>query len=154
MDIFVYFSWMTREDISKYLQNITIDSLWPSDAIWHRRYWSTLVQVMAPSHYLNQYWLSVNKVLWRSFQCNDYLNTQNINIQVLFEIFTFKIIATSPMGQWVNSPSTPSATYMRQWIGSALFQIMACCLFSAKPLSKPMLGYCQLDCSEETAVKF
>ena len=36
-----------------------------------------------------------------------------------------------------------SATYMCQWIGSALVQIMACRLFSAKPLSKPMLGYCQ-----------
>ena len=41
--------------------------------------------------------------------------------------------------------SPPSAAYMRQWIGSALVQIMACRLFSAKPLSKPMLGYCQLD---------
>ena len=28
------------------------------------------------------------------------------------------------------------ATYMHQWIGSAFFQIMACCLFGAKPLSK------------------
>ena len=33
--------------------------------------------------------------------------------------------------------------YMRQWIGSALVQIMACRLFGTKPLSKPMLGYCQ-----------
>ena len=41
--------------------------------------------------------------------------------------------------------SPPSAVYMRQWIGSALFQIMACRLFGAKPLSKSMLGYCQLD---------
>ena len=44
----------------------------------------------------------------------------------------------------VNS-SPPSAAYMRQWIGSALVQIMACHLFGAKPLSKPMLDYCQLD---------
>ena len=42
-----------------------------------------------------------------------------------------------------SSPS--SAVYMRQWIGSALVQIMACRLFGAKPLSKPMLDYCQLD---------
>ena len=34
---------------------------------------------------------------------------------------------------------------MRQLIGSALVQIMACRLFDAKPLSKPMLLYCQLD---------
>ena len=44
----------------------------------------------------------------------------------------------------------PSAAYMRQWIGSALVQIMACRLFGAKPLSKPMLGYCQLDHLEQT----
>ena len=39
----------------------------------------------------------------------------------------------------------PSAAFMRQWIGLALGQIMACRLFGAKPLSKPMLGYCQLN---------
>ena len=41
-----------------------LNSLWPSDAIWWHRSWSTLVQVMAccltaPSHYLNQCWLIV-----------------------------------------------------------------------------------------------
>ena len=45
---------------------------------------------------------------------------------------------------WFNS-SPPSAAYMRQWVGSALIQIMACRLFGARPLSKQMLGYCQLD---------
>ena len=33
---------------------------------------------------------------------------------------------------------------MRQWIRSALVQIMACRLFGAKPSSKPMLGSCEL----------
>ena len=41
----------------------------------------------------------------------------------------------------VNS-SPPSAAYMRQWIGSALVQIMACRLYGAKPLSEPMLECC------------
>ena len=40
---------------------------------------------------------------------------------------------------------SPCAAYMPQWIRSALVQIMACRLFGTKPLSKPMLGYCQLD---------
>ena len=44
---------------------------------------------------------------------------------------------------WCVFSSSPSAAYMRQLIGSALVQIMACCLFGTKPLSKPMLGYCQ-----------
>ena len=50
--------------------------------------------------------------------------------------------------------SPPSAVYMRQSIWSALVQIIACRLLSAKPLSKPMVGYCKLDPSEQTSVKF
>ena len=37
-----------------------------------------------------------------------------------------------------------SAANMHRWTGSALVQIMACRLFGAKPLPKPMLGYCHL----------
>ena len=47
-------------------------------------------------------------------------------------------------GKTLNS-SPPSAEYMRQWIVSALVQIVACRLFGTMPLSKSMLGYCQLD---------
>ena len=46
---------------------------------------------------------------------------------------------------WAINSFPPCAAYMRQWMGSVLVQIMACCLFSAKPLSKPMLGYYQLN---------
>ena len=53
----------------------------------------------------------------------------------------------------INS-SPPSAAYMHQWIGSALLQKMACRLFGAKPLSKPMLDYCRLGPKEQTSVKF
>ena len=44
----------------------------------------------------------------------------------------------------INS-SPPSAAYMRQWIRWVLIKKMACRLYGAKPLSKPMLRYCQLD---------
>ena len=40
--------------------------------------------------------------------------------------------------------SSPSAAYMHQRIGSALVQIITCGLIRAKPLSKSMLGYCQM----------
>ena len=45
-----------------------INSLWPGDAIWWHRSGSTLAQVMAccltaPSHYLNQCWLIISRVL-------------------------------------------------------------------------------------------
>ena len=47
---------------------------------------------------------------------------------------------------WRHHNSSPlSAAYMRPWTGSPLVQIMACRLFGTKPLSKPMLVYCQLD---------
>ena len=50
---------------------MSFNSLGPSDAIWRWRSWSTLVQVMAcclmaPSHYRNQRWLIISKVLWHS----------------------------------------------------------------------------------------
>ena len=54
-------------------------------------------------------------------------------------------------GRFFNS-SPPSAAYMRQWIESALVQIMVCRLFGVKPLSESMLGYYQLDPWEQTSV--
>ena len=54
---------------------------------------------------------------------------------------------------WDFKSSPPSAVYVRQWIVSALVQIMACRLFGVKPLSKPILGYCQLAPSGQTSVK-
>ena len=38
---------------------------------------------------------------------------------------------------------------MHQWTGSELVLIIACRLFDTKPLSKPMLGYCQMDTYEK-----
>ena len=43
----------------------------------------------------------------------------------------------------VNSSST-NVTYMRLGAGSALVQVMAWCLFGAKPLPEPMLIYCKV----------
>ena len=55
----------------------------------------------------------------------------------------------------VTPDSSPgSAAYMCHKMRSALVQIMACRLFDVEPLSKPMLGYCQLDPSEHTYVTF
>ena len=47
------------------LLSYTVNSLWPSDAIWWHRSGSTLVQEMAwcltaPSHFLNQCWLLIS----------------------------------------------------------------------------------------------
>ena len=52
-----------------------VDSMWPCDAIWRQRSWSKLAQVMAwclmaPSHYLNQYWLTISNVQCQIFEGN------------------------------------------------------------------------------------
>ena len=68
--------------------------------------------------------------------------------------FTHKISICNRNGKknCLNS-SLPNAAYLCQWIGSALVQIMACCLFGTKPLSKLMLGYCQLDALGQISIK-
>ena len=77
-------------------------------------------------------------------------------------IFKWRHQDCGPPSQWyvvdavyypVNS-SSPGATYMRQWTGPSLIQLMACRLFGAKPLPEPMLAYCQLDSWEQISVKF
>ena len=57
-----------------------VNSLWPSDTMWGHTYESTLAQVMAcclmaPSHYLNQCWLIINRVKWHSPDGNFIRNT-------------------------------------------------------------------------------
>ena len=66
-------------------------------------------------------------------------NVHELNCHTRLEITLLESPTTSPRGLWVNS-SPPSAAYMRQWTGSTLFQIMACRLVGAKPLSEPMLA--------------
>ena len=48
----------------------------------------------------------------------------------------------------------PSVAYSRQYDITTLLQIIACRLLRAKPLSKPILPYCQLDPKEHMSVKF
>ena len=47
-----------------------------------------------------------------------------------------------------------SDAYMRQQTKPPLVQIVACHLFSAKPLPEPVMTYCQLDPWEQSSVKF
>ena len=115
-----------------YCKNLVINainSLWPSDAIWPRRYWSAMITVMAccraaPSHYVNQCWFIMNEILWHSFQGNVYWNTvhwntQDVNLKVVFEMYTFEITATSARGQWVNALNVWGGRYgLFDWFDS------------------------------------
>ena len=46
---------------------------------------------------------------------------------------------------WCVNSLRPRDAYMHHQTRPSLVQIMACHLFGAKPLSKPMLHYCQMD---------
>ena len=87
---------------------LTVNSLWPSDAIlWHRS-GSTLAQVMAccltaASHYLNQCWLIISKVHWHSSEGNFAKDTSVTNHWNQLENYFSQISFKSPRGQWVKS---------------------------------------------------
>ena len=90
--------WVEAQESSQL--NLQINSLGPSGAIWHRRSWSKLVQVMAccliaPSHYLNQYWLINSKVLWHSSEDIIIRRFEDTNQQDWITLI-------SPRSQWVN----------------------------------------------------
>ena len=80
--------------------------------------------------------------LWH--HCNESINSADA-IRWWRVLLTAWILSRIMVNHMYLNSSAPNAAYMRQWIGSALVQITACRLLGAKPLSKPMLGYCQLD---------
>ena len=85
----------------------TVDSLWPSDAIWLQRSELTLAQVMAccltaPSHYLNQSWLISKGVLCHSLTSNCGRRAQELNPLHMFGEYTLRLATTRPRGQWVQ----------------------------------------------------
>ena len=92
---------------TRIFQDYLVKSLWPSDAIWRHRSWSTLAQVMAccltaPSHYLNQCWLIVSTDQWRLSKGHFTRDTPVINHKNQLQ-FALKNSSKSPRGQWVNT---------------------------------------------------
>ena len=82
------------------------NSLWPSDAIWRHRSWSTLVQVMAcrltaPNHYLNQCCLIVSTDHWRLSEGNITRDAPAINHKIQLQFARIKFLSNLP-GAWVN----------------------------------------------------
>ena len=65
------------------------------------------------------------------------------NEELPFFSFFFFLMCV-PIECVLFNSSPPSAAYMRQLPRSELVQVMACRLFGAKPLSKPMLDHYQL----------
>ena len=65
-----------------------VNSLWTRDAIDLGQQWLT-----APSHYLNQCWLIIHEVQWKSPECNF---TRAIDKQTLLEITYLRIHSNAP----------------------------------------------------------
>ena len=90
--------------------------------------------------------------------CMDYLSNCSVYTQSHTHIYIF--VGTTEMGgnhiahhcEHFNSLRLSDA-YMHQYNIPPLLQIMAWHLFGAKPLSEPMLPYCQLDPKEHISVK-
>ena len=57
---------------------------------------------MSPSHYLNQYWLPMNDILFHKPQYKLTRNVQDINHYILFGNYCFSITSTSPKDQCVQ----------------------------------------------------
>ena len=95
-----------------------------------------------------------NENIQLRYNCDKYLvnimdYTKPISSLVL-NTYMYKLKSNQ---RWVNSLRLSDA-YMHQYNIQTLVQIMACRLFGAKPLSEPMLPYCQLDAKEHTSVTF
>ena len=88
-------------------------------------------------------WLLGQHQETQTFLCCTYTYPNSKKVQYLYVKYT--VLVTS---------LRPSAAYMRKQPMISLVQIMACRLFGAKPLSEPMLDYCQLEPWEQTSVQF
>ena len=117
-----------------------------------------LVQIMASARRQAIIWTNDGIVYWRIYASLSFNGLKIFFINFITEVVDYYCICHLMMmwqNTWKRHKLTwkwhqlthlpPSAIYLCQWIRSALFQTTACLLFAAKPSSKPMLGYCQLD---------
>ena len=96
------------------------NSLWPSDTICRHRTGSTLDQVMAcwltaPSHYLNQCWFIISKVLWHSSEDIIKRRFKNTNQKSKIENYSFKSTLRSHRGQWVKPGTSVGNAASSNW---------------------------------------
>ena len=103
-----------------------VNSLWPSEAIWQHGSGSTLAQVMAcclmaPSHYLNQCWLTTSKIEWHSSRDNFARDTSAINHWNYLKNQVPKMSFKFLRGQisWLAQDSSTACTIPQLWLPKA-----------------------------------
>ena len=108
---------------------VVINSLRPRDAIWQYRSGSTLAQVMAwcrtaPSHYLNQCWLIISKVLWCLCEDNFARETSAINHQNYLENYFSKFLSNLQGANELNLPISFRVTSLAlcQWSHPQIYE--------------------------------
>ena len=115
-----------KHNFPKQLGMQRVDSLWPGDALWQQRSWSTLFQVMAccltvsvtPRHYLNQFWFVISKVLWHSLEGNFTRDTSaTIHYNYLENVIP-KISFKSPRDHEINSFNAGDRIFRLGWINT------------------------------------
>ena len=150
-----------------------INTLWPSDAIWWDKTSSALVKVMvwclrAPSHYLNQCWLTINEVLWYSPEGNSRVMLKISLIRICCKITCLKLppyhFENNDLKHWGRDKmaTTFANTFKYKFVNGiglislkislkfvpkgpvnnipAVAEIMAWCRSCAKPLSEPIMA--------------
>ena len=99
-----------------------LNSLRPSNAIWHWWSWSTLVKLhvmacclMVSSHYLNQYWLITTEVLrWYTPGCSFTGNVEDNSLPLIcIWKLLIKITAAYSRWRWVNCFMLIGSLHMR-----------------------------------------
>ena len=103
-------------NITRYQTSCYCNILEPSHVIWQQRSRSTLARVIvccltAISHYLNQCWLIIIRVLWHLPQDNFTRHCENIYPWYACENYNFNISAISLRNNWVNHSSAKSIMY-------------------------------------------
>ena len=120
-----------------------VNWLRPSDAIWWHRSGSTLAQVMAccltaPSHYLNQYWLIISKVLWHSSEGNFIKDTSpitKVSLKIAFLILNWNLPGANELIHCGLVPSYGIIHWVDSGSGNALLPD------EIKPLPEPNVNF-------------
>ena len=155
---------LNLHNIYGYFSSNIFNSLWPYDAIWWHKAVLTLAHIMAcclsaPSHCLNQSWLTINKVRWNSREIPQPSITEtswkiinlksHLNLQKTNELGSH--IRFSAIGQNMSSKQPTSRCF---WILSTRCWHFYPCWFSMIRLCIPFVKFITPTKQHPTAIQF
>ena len=105
------------------LAQSSINSLWPSDAIWWHKSGSTLAQVMAkcrPSHCLKQCWHIINMFMWHSPNANFTGSVHDINLRRVLKNTLVKLCSQLPGANELTPEKEPWVSFAEMGMKNVL----------------------------------